>query len=47
MYSVSILIDISMYLCSYQSAHGISDLAAGSASEEFKGRLKMAMEGTQ
>ena len=47
MYSVCILIYVSMYLYSYQSTHGISGLAAGGAWEQFEVRLKMTIEWTQ
>jgi len=41
MYSVAILIYVSMYLYSYPSTHGISGLAAGGAWEQFEVRLKI------
>jgi len=47
MYSVWILINVSMYLYSYPSTHGISGLAAGCAWEQFEVRLKMIIEWTQ
>ena len=47
MYSVCILIYVSIYLYSYTSTHGISGLAAGGAWEEFEMRLKMTIEWTQ
>jgi len=37
-------IDVSMYLFSYPSTHGISGLAAGGALEQFEVRLKMTIE---
>jgi len=44
MYSVWILIYVSMYLYSYPSTHGISGLAVGGAWEQFEVRLKMTIE---
>jgi len=46
MYSLCILIYVSMYLYSYPSTHGISGLAAGGACEQFKVRLKITLEWT-
>jgi len=47
MYSVCILIYVSMYLYSYPSTHGISGLAAGGAWEQFEVCLKMTIKWTQ
>jgi len=47
MYWVCILIYVSMYRYSYPSTHGISELAAGGAWEQFKGCLKMTIQWTQ
>jgi len=47
MYSVCILIYVSVYLYSYQSTHGISGLAAGGAWEQIEVHLKMTIEWTQ
>jgi hypothetical protein len=44
MYSVSVLIYVSMYLYSYPSMHSTSGLAAGGARQQFKERLKMTIE---
>ena len=47
MYSVCIVIYVSMYLYSYPSIHGISGLHAGGVWEEFDVHLKMTIGGTQ
>jgi len=49
MYSVCILIYLSMYLCIYIATHlhAISGLAAGGAWEQFELHLKMTIEWTQ
>jgi len=47
MYSVCILIYVSVYLYSYPSTHGISGLATGGAWEQCEVRLKMTIEWTQ
>jgi len=47
MYSVCILIYVSMCLDSCPSTHGISGLAADGASEQFEVRLKMTIQWTQ
>jgi hypothetical protein len=44
MYSVCILIYVSMYLYSYPSTNNESVLAAGSAGEQFEEHLKMRLE---
>jgi hypothetical protein len=44
MYSVCILIYVSMYLYSYPSTHGISGLAAGATGDQFEAGLKMTIE---
>jgi len=47
MYSVCILIYVSMYLYSYPSTHSIYGLATGGAWEQFEVRLKMMIQWTQ
>jgi len=47
MYSVCILIYVSMYLYSYPSTHGISGPPAGGAWEQFEVQLEMTIEWTQ
>ena len=47
MYSVCILIYVSLYLYRYPSTHGIPGLAPGGAWEEIQMRLKMMIESTQ
>jgi hypothetical protein len=44
MYSVCILIYVSMYLYSYPSTHGVPRLAADGAREQFNGRLTMTID---
>jgi len=47
LYSVCILINVSMYLYNYQSTHGISGLAAAGAWEQFGGGLETTFEWIQ
>jgi len=47
MYSVCILIYVTMYLYSYPSIHDVSGLATGGAREQFKVCQKMTIEWTQ
>ena len=46
-YSICILLHVSMYLYSYPSTHGISGLAEGAAWEQFKVRLIITIEWPQ
>jgi hypothetical protein len=47
MYSVDILNNVSQYICSSPSTHGISGLDAGGVSEQYVARLTMTIELTQ